>query len=104
MQTVETAPTKDYQDYLAIALNDPQRAAGNIEMALQEKERLSGMLQLTLEDIVNARKKANNLSESAQLAYEKLAAILAQTDGQEIYRFVDLLEELGLQINIMPSI
>ena len=104
MQTVKTAPTKDYQDYLAIALNDPQRAAGNIEMALQEKERLSGMLQLTLEDIVNARKKANNLSESAQLAYEKLAAILAQTDGQEIYSFVDLLEELGLQINIMPSI
>ena len=68
MQTVKTAPTKDYQDYLAISLNDPQRAAGNIEMALQEKERLSGMLQLTLEDIVNARKKANNLSESAQLA------------------------------------
>jgi|688.fasta_scaffold11114_14 hypothetical protein len=104
MQTVKTAPTKDYQDYLAIALNDPQRAAGNIEMALQEKERLSGMLQLTLEDIVNARKKANNLSESAQLAYEKLAAILAQTDGQEIYNFVDLLEQLGLKINIMPSI
>jgi hypothetical protein len=104
MQTVKTAPTKDYQDYLVIALNDPQRAAGNIEMALQEKERLSGMLQLTLEDIVNARKKANNLSESAQLAYEKLAAILAQTDGQEIYNFVDLLEQLGLKINIMPSI
>jgi DNA-binding phage protein len=104
MQTVKTAPTKDYQDYLAISLNDPQRAAGNIEMALQEKERLSGMLQLTLEDIVNARKKANNLSESAQLAYEKLAAILAQTDGQEIYNFVDLLEQLGLKINIMPSI
>ena len=104
MQTVKTAPTKDYQDYLAIALNDLQRAAGNIEMALQEKERLSGMLQLTLEDIVNARKKANNLSESAQLAYEKLAAILAQTDGQEIYNFVDLLEQLGLKINIMPSI
>jgi hypothetical protein len=57
-----------------------------------------------LEDIVNARKKANNLSESAQLAYEKLAAILAQTDGQEIYNFVDLLEQLGLKINIMPSI
>ena len=104
MQTVKTAPTKNYQDHLAIALNDPQRAAGNIEIVLQEKERLSGMLQLTLEDIINARKKANNLSESAQLASEKLAAILAQTNGQEIYSFVDLLEELELQINIMPSI
>lgn len=104
MQTVKTAPTKDYQDYLAIALNNPQRAAGNIEMALQEKERLSGMLQLTLEDIVNARKRANNFSDSAQLAYQKLAVILAQTDGQEIYSFVDLLEQLGLKINIMPSI
>lgn len=104
MQTVKTAPTKNYQDHLVIALNDPQRAAGNIEIVLQEKERLSGMLQLTLEDIINDRKKANNLSESAQLASEKLAAILAQTNGQEIYSFVDLLEELELQINIMPSI
>ena len=104
MQTVKTAPTKDYQDYLAIALNDPQRAAGNIEMALQEKEPLSGMLQLTLEDIINARKRANNLNESAQLAYEKLAAILTQTDGQEIYSFFDLLEELRLQLSITPSI
>ena len=104
MQTVKTAPTKDYQDYLVIALNDPQRAAGNIEMALQEKESLSGMLQLTLEDIINARKRANNLNESAQLAYEKLAAILTQTDGQEIYSFIDLLEKLGLNINILPSI
>jgi hypothetical protein len=104
MQTVKTAPTKDYQDYLVIALNDPQRAAGNIEMALQEKEPLSGMLQLTLEDIINARKRANNLNESAQLAYEKLAAILTQTDGQEIYSFFDLLEELRLQLSITPSI
>jgi hypothetical protein len=62
------------------------------------------MLQLTLEDIINARKRANNLNESAQLAYEKLAAILTQTDGQEIYSFFDLLEELRLQLSITPSI
>lgn len=100
MQSVKTPTTKSYQDYLCLALNDPERAAGNIQVALEEKERLQGLLQLTLEDIINARKNANTLSENAQLAYEKLGGILTQTDAQEIYGFIDLLEALGLKLTV----
>ncbi|MEA5535497.1 transcriptional regulator [Crocosphaera sp. XPORK-15E] len=103
MQNVTTATSKNYQDYLNIALNDPQRAAGNIQIVLEEKDRLTGLLKLTIEDIINARKNTNNLSKSAQLAYEKLAEILNQTDGQEIYAFIDLLETLGLQLTVTTS-
>lgn len=97
----ETLMSKNYQDHLTVALNDNQRAAGNIQMALEEKDRLTGLLKLTLEDIITARKNANNLSESAQLTYEKLAEILTQTDGKEIYTFIDLLEALGLKLIVI---
>ncbi len=100
MQSVKTSARKNYQDYLNTALNDGERAAGNIQMALEEKERLKGLLQLTLEDIITARKQTNNLSETAKVAYDKLAHILNETDGQEIYGFVDLLEALGLELSI----
>lgn len=103
MSNVKTATSKDYQDYLTIALSNAQRAAGNIEMVLEEKERLTGLLMLTIQDIVNARKNANNLTESAQLAYENLAEILIKTDGEEIYAFVDLLEALGFKLKITIS-
>ena len=100
MQSVKTSASKNYQDYLNTALNDRERAAGNIQIALEEKERLKGLLKLTLEDIITARQQTNNLSETAQVAYDKLAKILNKTDGQEIYAFVDLLETLGLELSI----
>ena len=68
MQSVKTPASKNYQDYLNIALNDAERAASNIQIALEEKDHLKGLLKLTLEDIITARQQANDLSETAHIA------------------------------------
>lgn len=100
MQTVNTATTKSYQDYLLFALNDPERIAKNIEVVLEDTENLSGLLRLTLMDIMEAKIKNKTLSNEAQLAFEKLDNILVKTQGNEIYALVDFLSALGLKIKI----
>ncbi len=100
MQTVKTSTTKNYQDYLLSALSDRERAAKNIEVVLEDKERLSGLLRLTLNDIIQAKIKDKTLTEEAKSNFEKIDEILAKTDGQEIYALVDLLSALGLKISI----
>ena len=52
MQTVKISTSRDYEEYLLAALNDPERAANNIEVVLENQERLSGLLRLTLNDII----------------------------------------------------
>lgn len=100
MQNVKTSTTKNYQDYLLSALSDRERVAKNIEVVLEEKERLSGLLRLTLNDIIQAKIKDKTLTEEAKSNFEKIDEILAKTDGQEIYALVDLLSALGLKISI----
>ncbi|GEM_PF-4844180 len=103
MQTVKTKTSKNYQDYLLSALSDSERIAKNIEVVLEDQERLSGLLRLTLTDIIQAKVKNNNLSKEAQLSFEKLDQLLAKTDGQEIYTFIDLLSNLGLKLSIISD-
>lgn len=103
MQIVNKSTSKDYQDYLLSALSNPERIAKNIEVVLEEKERSSGLLRLTLTDIIQAKIKDNTLTEEAKLYFEKIDKILAQTDGEEIYTLVDLLSALGLKISIFEQ-
>lgn len=100
MQTVKTSTTKNYQDYLLSAFSNQERVAKNIEVVLEDKERLSGLLRLTLNDIIQAKIKDKNLTEEAKLNFEKIDEILSQTNGEEIYALVDLLSALGLKISI----
>lgn len=100
MQSVKTLTSKNYQDYLLSALNEPERMAKNIEVVLQDSENLSGLLILTLTDIIEAKINNNTLSNEAKLAFEKLEQILCKSDGTEIYALVRLLSTLGLQIKI----
>ena len=100
MKDVKIPTSDSYLDALIESLKDPERAAGNIEAALEEKEPQPELLQLTLKDVVDARVRMNNLSEEAKLHYEKLDKILLETGGAEIYTLVELLDALGFRIAI----
>lgn len=100
MKNVKMPTSDSYLDALIESLKDPERAAGNIEVTLVEKEPLPGQLQLTLKDVVSARLRMNNLSAEAKLQYERLDKILQETGGAEIYSFVALLDKLGFRIAI----
>ena len=100
MKTVKNLTSRNYQDYLLSALSNPERAANNLEVVLEDKERLSGLLRLTLSDIIQAKIKNNTLTDEAKLHFEKLDKILSTTDGEEIYSFIDLLSALGLKLSI----
>jgi predicted transcriptional regulator len=72
MKDVKMPTSRSYQDYLISALKNPERAAGNIEVALelQGKDPQPELLRLTLKDVMEAREQMNNLSEEAKLCYE----------------------------------
>ncbi len=102
MKDVKMPTSRSYHDYLISSLKDPERAAGNIEVALEleEKDPQPDILRLTLKDVIAARLQMNNLSEEAKLCYEKLDKILLETRGTEIYSLVELLDALGFRLAI----
>jgi DNA-binding phage protein len=105
MKDVKMPTSRSYQDYLISALKNPERAAGNIEVALelQGKDPQPELLRLTLKDVMEAREQMNNLSEEAKLCYEKLDKILSETGGTEIYTLVELLDALGFRIAVSEA-
>ena len=102
MKDVKMPTSRSYHDYLISSLKDPERAAGNIEVALEleEKDPQPDVLRLTLKDVIEARVRMNKLSEEAKQSYEKLDKILLETGGVEIYGLVELLDALGFRIAI----
>jgi DNA-binding phage protein len=105
MKDVKMPTSRSYREYLLSSLKDPERAAGNIEVALEleEKDPQPDVLRLTLKDVIEAREQMNNLSEEAKRSYEKLDKILLETGGGEIYGLVELLDALGFRIAIAQS-
>jgi DNA-binding phage protein len=105
MKDVKMPTSRSYREYLISSLQDPERAAGNIEVVLEleEKDPQPDMLRLTLKDIVEARVQMNAFSEGAKLSYEKLDKILLETKAAEIYSLVEFLDALGLHIAIAPK-
>ncbi len=102
MKDVKMPTSDSYHDALIEDLKDNERAAGNIEVALEleEKDPQPDILRLTLKDVMAARLQMNNLSEEAKLCYEKLDKILLETRGTEIYSLVELLDALGFRLAI----
>ncbi len=105
MKDVKIPTSRSYREYLISSLQDPERAAGNIEVVLEleEKDPQPDMLRLTLKDVVEARVQMNNLSEEAKLSYERLDKMLLETKGIEIYSLVEFLDALGFRIAIAPK-
>lgn len=100
MKNVKAATSRSYQEFLIESLRNAQEAAGYIEVTLTEASDEPKLLQMVLKDIVDSRLKFHNLSESAQLQWEKLDKMLTASAGSEIYCFVELLEALGFKLAI----
>ena len=95
------APTsRSYQELLISSLRNAEEAAGYIEVTLTEASDEPKLLQMVLKDVIDSRLKFHNLSESAQLQWEKLDKMLTASSGSEIYCFVELLEALGFKLGI----
>ena len=100
MKNVKAATSRSYQEFLIESLRNAQEAAGYIEVTLTEASDEPKLLQMVLKDIVDSRLKFHNLSESAQLQWEKFDKMLTASAGSEIYCFVELLEALGFKLAI----
>ena len=100
MKNVKAPTSRSYQEFLIESLRNAQEAAGYIEMTLTEASDEPKLLQMVLKDVMDSRLKFHNLSESAQLQWEKLDKMLTESTGSEIYCFVELLEALGFKLEI----
>ena len=100
MNNVKAPTSRSYQELLIASLRNAQEAAGYIEVTLTEVSDEPKLLQMVLKDVMDSRLKFHNLSESAQLQWEKLDKMLTASSGSEIYCFVELLEALGFKLGI----
>jgi DNA-binding phage protein len=100
MKDVKAPTSRSYQEFLIESLRNTEEAAGYIEVTLTEASDEPKLLQMVLKDVVDSRLKFNNLSDSAQLQWEKLDKMLTESAGSEIYSFVELLEALGFKLGI----
>ncbi len=102
MFNVKTQLTEDYREYILKVLQEPQRAAGNIEIALEleGKDPQPDLLRLTLKDVIESRLKNHTLTPESEFYYQQLDQILIQSSGVEIYAFVTLLDSLGFKLQV----
>ncbi|MEG4941506.1 transcriptional regulator [Microcoleus sp. F4-D5] len=100
MKDVKAPTSRNYQECLIESLRNAQEAAGYIEVTLTEASDEPKLIQMVLKDVVDSRLKFNNLSESAQLQWDKLDKMLTESAGSEIYSLVALLEALGFKLGI----
>ena len=100
MKDVKAPTSRSYQEFLIESLRNAEEAAGYIEVTLTEASDEPKLLQMVLKDVVDSRLKFNNLSELAQLQWEKLDKMLTESGGAEIYSLVELLEVLGFKLEI----
>ncbi len=100
MKDVKAPTSRSYQEFLLESLRNAEEAAGYIEVTLTEAKNEPKLLQTVIKDVVDSRLKFKNLSESAQLKWEKLDKMLTESAGSEIYSLIALLEALGFKLRI----
>ncbi len=102
---MEAPTSSSYREYLIDSLQNPERAAGYIGVMLEldEEGYDPKMLSSGLEEVVEARKRSDNFSETAQQHYEQLDKILAETDGAEILKLIEFLDALGYRISLVDK-
>ncbi|MUG92715.1 transcriptional regulator [Scytonema sp. UIC 10036] len=100
MKEVKAATSSSYREYLISSLKDTEHAAAYIAVMLEldEEGYDPKLLRAALNNVMEARLQANNLSETAKQHYEKLDKILAETGGAQIYTLIEFLDALGYQI------
>ncbi len=85
------------------SLADSQYAAEYLTIILEGDPEGDQILKATLQDIIQARKNHNFLSESAEECYQKLEQIFAENGEKSIYLFLKLLKALDFKISIEPQ-
>ena len=87
-----------YQETLMESLKNPEEAALYIEACLEEGD--TEVLRLALQDVVEAYRRINKLSEKAKTLHTKLDILLAERKVEELYYLSVLLDELGFHLAV----
>jgi DNA-binding phage protein len=105
MSNVKIQSSTSYRDYLVRSLSDPQRIAGYLEVTLEHEpeDPIPDLLRLVLSDVVAAREKIDELSPQGKELFDRLDRILIETKAVEIYGLIDLLDELGFRLAVIPK-
>ena len=105
MKEVKAVKSTSYKEYLISSLKDSQETSAYIETFLElgEDGYDAKIFRSALEEVVEARKRSDNLSETAQQHYEQLDKILAETGGAEILKLIEFLDALGYRINLVDK-
>ncbi len=105
MKEIKTPTSTSYREYLINSLQNPERAAGYIAVMLEldEEGYDAKIFRSALKEVVEARKRSDNYSETAQQHYEQLDKILAETGGAEILKLVEFLDALGYRISLVDK-
>ena len=105
MKEVKTAKSTSYKEYLISSLKDFQEAAAYIDtfLELNEDGYDPKIFRSALEEVVEARKRSGNFSETAQQSYEQVDKILAETGGAEILKLIEFLDALGYRISLVDK-
>jgi DNA-binding phage protein len=93
--------THSYHNYLMKTLQEIEESAAYIQAILEEKDPESELLLTVLKDVVKAQDKLSIMAVGEQENWEKLQELLKRSGGEEIYRFIDLLNALGLKAEIV---
>ena len=93
METVKTPVSDSYQDYLIDYLRkNPQLAAAYLTATLEEENPEPELLQQAMSQVYQALLEPDN---------PPLNNLLNSAEAKSIYKFVSLLEKLGLKVSIM---
>ncbi len=72
-------------------------------LELDEEGYDAKIFRSALEEVVEARKRSGDFSETAQHHYEQLDKILAETGGGEILKLIEFLDALGYRISLVDK-
>ena len=92
MQSVKVSTSRDYQEYLIEALQNPKRAAGYIAAILEEEDPEPELLASALDDVAMA------LGEDSDRQWVKNFG--ASGKSQSFYELAEWLDSLGLKLTV----
>ena len=92
MQSIKVPTSRDYQEYLIEALQNPKRAAGYIAAILEEEDPEPELLASALDDVAMA------LGEDSDRQWVKNFG--ANDKSQSFYELAEWLDGLGLKLTV----
>lgn len=105
MKDSKLSTVRSYRESLINSLKNPEHAAGYIAMMLKldEEGYDNKMLIAALAEVVEARKRTDTFSDTAEKHYKKLDKILTESGGKEILKLIEFLDALGYQISLVDK-